>query len=148
MEESYKKKMEALGYDHFVCEIFGDWENVKDEILLPDRKSGSGNGTVHVILGAADSFLRNENGTLFGNPASPFINGILVLISGLFLIPGAVYGRTVGVYTKEKGVCDAMGKAMGSMGSFLALAFVSSQFINYFNYTKLGTIVALNGANF
>lgn len=96
----------------------------------------------------ADSFLRNENGTLFGNPASPFINGILVLISALFLIPGAVYGKTVGVYTKEKGVCDAMGKAMGSMGSFLALAFVSSQFINYFNYTKLGTIVALNGANF
>ena len=50
MEESYKKKMEALGYDHFVCEIFGDWENVKDEILLPDRKSGSGNGTVHSQL--------------------------------------------------------------------------------------------------
>ena len=35
-----------------------------------------------------------------------------------------------------------------SMGSFLALAFVSSQFIQYFNYTKLGTIIALNGANF
>ena len=34
------------------------------------------------------------------------------------------------------------------MGSFLALAFVSSQFINYFNYTKLGTIIALTGANF
>lgn len=60
MEESYKKKMEALGYDQLVCEIFGDWENVKDEILLPDRKSGSGNGTVHVFLGAADSFLRDE----------------------------------------------------------------------------------------
>ena len=30
----------------------------------------------------------------------------------------------------------------------LALAFVSAQFINYFNYTKLGTILALAGANF
>ena len=34
------------------------------------------------------------------------------------------------------------------MGSFLALAFVSAQFVNYFNYTKLGTIIALSGANF
>jgi aminobenzoyl-glutamate transport protein len=41
-----------------------------------------------------------------------------------------------------------MSKAMSTMGSFLALAFVSSQFINYFNYTKLGTIIALSGANF
>ena len=32
--------------------------------------------------------------------------------------------------------------------SFLALAFVSSQFINYFSYTKLGTIIALAGASF
>jgi aminobenzoyl-glutamate transport protein len=41
-----------------------------------------------------------------------------------------------------------MSKAMSTMGSFLALAFVSSQFINYFNYTKLGTIIALTGASF
>lgn len=34
------------------------------------------------------------------------------------------------------------------MGSFLALAFISAQFINYFSYTKIGTIVALAGAGF
>lgn len=96
----------------------------------------------------ADSFMRNENGQLFGTPASPFVNGIVTLITFLFLIPGAVYGKTVGTFTKESGVCDAMNKAMATMGSFLALAFVSSQFINYFNYTKLGTIIALAGASF
>ena len=96
----------------------------------------------------ADSFLRNANGQIFGSPASPFVNGIVTLITFLFMIPGAVYGRTVGTFTKEKGVCDAMSKSMSTMGSFLALAFVSSQFINYFNYTKLGTIIALTGANF
>jgi len=41
-----------------------------------------------------------------------------------------------------------MAKAMADMGSFLALAFVSAQFINYFSYTKLGTIIALGGASF
>ena len=94
------------------------------------------------------SFLRNENGQIFGSPASPFVNGIVTLITFLFMIPGAVYGRTVGTFTKESGVCNAMSKAMSTMGSFLALAFVSAQFINYFNYTKLGTIIALAGASF
>ena len=63
------------------------------------------------------------------------------------MLPGIAYGKTVGAFTKENSVCNAMSKSMASMGSFLALAFVASQFINYFNYTKLGTIVALVGAN-
>ena len=95
-----------------------------------------------------DSFFRNENGALFGNPASPFLNSIVLLITILFFIPGVFYGKTVGAFTKKEGVCHALSKSMASMGSFLALAFVASQFINYFNYTKLGTIVALTGANF
>lgn len=95
-----------------------------------------------------NSFLRNENGELFGNTSSPFVDGIVVLIAFLFMLPGIAYGKTVGTFTKQKGACDAMANAMASMGSFLALAFVSAQFINYFNYTKLGTIVALAGANF
>ena len=96
----------------------------------------------------ADSFMRNANGQIFGSPASPFVNGIVTLITFLFMIPGAVYGKTVGTFTKDNGVCNAMSKAMATMGSFLALAFVSSQFIIYFNYTKLGTIIALAGASF
>lgn len=95
-----------------------------------------------------NSFMLNENGELFGSPASTFVNGIVTLITFLFMLPGIAYGRTVGTFTKENGACDAMSKAMSSMGSFLALAFVSAQFINYFNYTKIGTIIALTGANF
>lgn len=52
--------MNELGYGQFVCDIFLNWEDVKDEILLPDRKEGSGNGTVHVFLGAADECLKKE----------------------------------------------------------------------------------------
>lgn len=38
------------GYQTKVCDLFKEWEFVKDEMLLPDRKNGSGNGTVHVYL--------------------------------------------------------------------------------------------------
>ena len=60
MEQMYNDKMQAIGYNQLVCDIFLNWEDVKDEILLPDRKLGSGNGTVHVFLGAADAALRTE----------------------------------------------------------------------------------------
>ena len=37
---------------------------------------------------------------------------------------------------------------MSAMGSYIALTFVAAQFINYFNYTNIGTILALKGADF
>ena len=58
MTEKYKAIMNQMGYNHLVCDIFDNWEDVKDEILLQERKEGSGNGTVHVFLGNADNVLR------------------------------------------------------------------------------------------
>ena len=93
-----------------------------------------------------ESIFRNEQGELLG--ATPLISGLIPLIALLFFIPGVVYGKTVGKFQNDKDVAGAMAKAMGDMGSFLALAFVAAQFINYFAYTKLGTILALSGAAF
>ncbi len=140
----------------FSGEVLGEEDNTLTEITAKERKALKMAGIaalifVVIVVGAcipADSLMRNENGEIFGSPASPFVNGIVLLITLLFMIPGIVYGKVAGTFTKEKGVCDAMSKSMSSMGSFLALAFVSAQFINYFNYTKLGTIIALSGANF
>lgn len=60
MEQIYKSKMQAVGYGQNVCDIFVNWEDVKDELLISERKKGSGNGTIHVFLGAADEELRKE----------------------------------------------------------------------------------------
>ena len=104
---------------------------------------------VAVIVGCCipgDSFFRNEAGELLGN--TPLVNSLIVLIAMLFFIPGVTYGKTVGKFRTDKEVAGAMSASMADMGSFLALAFVSAQFINYFSYTKLGTIIALAGASF
>jgi len=94
----------------------------------------------------ADSFFRNADGQLLGK--TPLVDSIVVLIALLFFIPGVAYGLKTGVYKNDKDVANAMSNAMAGMGSFLALAFVSAQFIKYFEYTKLGTIIALAGASF
>lgn len=94
----------------------------------------------------ADSVMRAEDGTLLGN--SPLMDGIIPIIAVLFFVPSVVYGFMTGKYKNERDVCNAMGAAMGSMSSYIALSFVAAQFINYFGYTKLGTIIALKGAEF
>lgn len=93
-------------------------------------------------------------GSLFRNPAtgslttgSPLIGGMILLLALLFFIPSVIYGRMSGVYKGEKDVCGQLEKNMSMMGSYIALVFIASQFINYFNYSKLGTVLAISGAD-
>ncbi len=58
------------------------------------------------------------------------------------------YGLGSKTIKSDKDVVNAMAKAMSSMGGYLVLAFVASQFIALFNYSNLGIIIAVSGANF
>ncbi len=105
-----------------------------------------------LIIGTSvpsNSFFRNADGEILGSPTSPLISSVVILIALLFFIPAVVFGKVTGTFGKgTKDACVALGKAMASMGGYVALAFVAAQFIAYFNYTKLGTILAITGANF
>lgn len=104
---------------------------------------------VLLVVAAAvpGSLLRNsETGSLTNG--SPFIDGIVVILAVLFFIPSVVYGRMSGTYKNEKDVCAQLEKNMSTMGAYIALIFVAAQFINYFAYSKLGTILAISGAEF
>lgn len=98
-----------------------------------------------------NSFLRNLEADSFLNSIvdhSPFMNGLIPIVATLFFVPSVIYGKIAGTVKNEKEVCAHMSKAMSSMGAYLCLAFVASQFISYFNYTNLGTIIAVSGADF
>lgn len=132
-------------------------EDVTLTIITQEEKRGMKKAGVVAFLYVAiivlacipqNSLFRNSNGGLLGRPASPLIDSIVILIAFLFFLPGITYGLTTGEFKGEKDVCAALAKSMSSMGSFLVMAFVSAQFINYFNYTQIGTIVALSGVNF
>ncbi|MBO5340112.1 MAG: AbgT family transporter [Oscillospiraceae bacterium] len=136
----------------------GELEGEEDESLTTvtdTEKKGLRNAGIAALIFVAlivaacipsDSFFRNADGQLLGK--TPLIDSIVVLIALLFFVPGVTYGLSVGTFKNNKDVANSMSKAMASMGAFLALAFVSAQFIKYFEYTKLGTIIALSGASF
>lgn len=74
--------------------------------------------------------------------------GLILTILLLFLIPGFVYGKATGKIKNSNDLVTAMTEAMKSMGSYLVLSFFAAQFVSYFSYTNLGTIVSVKGADF
>lgn len=82
-----------------------------------------------------------ETDILIGN--SPFMNGLIALIMILFLVTGSAYGYGAGTLTSFTAIIKSMEKAMSGLGGLILLFFVLSQFVAYFNYTNMGTILAM-----
>lgn len=90
--------------------------------------------------------LRNpQTGELIGN--SPFMNGLITLIMLAFLVTGWAYGIGAGTLRTLTDVIKAMEKAVSGLGGTIFLFFVLSQFVAYFTYTNMGTVLALKLAS-
>lgn len=79
--------------------------------------------------------------------AAPLMKGLPFLIALMFFIPGVVYGRVSGVFKNVKDVTGALGKSMADMGSYIALIFVAAQFLKYFEWSNIGIVLAIKGAD-
>ncbi len=102
-----------------------------------------------LILGTVPEWgiLRTEAGELI-DAASPFMAGMVPIITLFFIIPGIAYGRKAGTITSSDDVAEFMEQAMEDMGAYVALAFAAAQFVEYFSWSNLGEILAIAGADF
>ena len=66
----------------------------------------------------------------------------------LFLLPGLAYGIGAGVIKNDKDVVELMNKTISGLSSFMVLIFFAAQFTACFNYSNLGTIISVGGADF
>ena len=90
--------------------------------------------------------LRNpETGALIGN--SPLMNGLIAVIMVLFFVTGTAYGLGAGTLKGTNDIIKAIEKAVAGLGSLIFLLFILSQFIAYFNYSNIGTILAVSMAD-
>jgi aminobenzoyl-glutamate transport protein len=80
-------------------------------------------------------------GELIGN--SPFMNGLIAVITITFLTTGWAYGVGAGTMKTLTEVIRAIEKSITNLGPTIFLFFVLSQFVAYFTYTNMGTIMAL-----
>ncbi len=86
-----------------------------------------------------------ETGDLIGN--TPFMNGLIAAVMVVFLFTGAAYGYGVGKMKSLADVIKAIEKTMAGLGGLVFLFVVLSQFVAYFNYTNIGSIMAVKMAN-
>jgi len=101
-------------------------------------------GLLALTIVPAEGMLRHpETGNVAG---SPFLKGIVVIIFFSFAIPGFVYGRVVGTMKNDRDVIDGMAKSMSTLGLYIVLVFFAAQFVAFFKWTNLGTVLAVKGA--
>ena len=113
------------------------------------RKSGLYTALYLLTIVAAviptNSFLRNaKTGSLMN---SPLLDAIVPMLFLMFLIAGTVYGKHVGKIKVAGDIPKYMTIAIKDMSSYIVLVFIIGQFIALFNWSNLGYILAVNGAN-
>ncbi|HAG93599.1 MAG: aminobenzoyl-glutamate transporter [Pseudomonadales bacterium] len=127
----------------------------------PDATSGSAAGTaalrnsglvlVACLLLIALGLVPQQG--LLREPASgsitqsPLMQGIVTVISLIAALCGMAYGMTVRRYTSKGSIIKDMEDTFATMASYLVLMFFAAQFVNYFGWSNMGMVLAINGAN-
>ena len=154
----------------FVIAISGTW--VTEKIVVPrlgkykgkaeaeeikDLSSDEKKGLVYALIAGVifavilafgtipgNGFLRDpETGDLL---KSPFMSGIVAFIFLGAAIVGVAYGIGAKTLKNDADVMKGMGKSMETLGLYIVLVFFAAQFVAYFNWTNLGLIIAVEGA--
>ncbi|MBX3292039.1 MAG: AbgT family transporter [Acidobacteria bacterium] len=103
-------------------------------------------GVVLLGLVPENGFLRDlKTGSVL---RSPFLTGIISFIFFGGVVLGCVYGFVSRSFKGIDDVIRAMENSMRTMSVYLVLAFFAAQFVAFFNWSNLGIILAVEGAEF
>jgi aminobenzoyl-glutamate transport protein len=83
-----------------------------------------------------------------GPGGAPLMSAIVPLIFLAFLLPSLAYGVAAKSIESHRDVVAGMTKAMGTMAYYLVMVFFAAIFIDAFNRSNLGALIALKGAAF
>ena len=89
------------------------------------------------LLDGSQKYYVNQ---LFG-ANSPFVNGILFIVSFAFIVCSIIYGLTTKQIKSEKDIVKGMSNSLNGLGEILILLFVASQAVALFKYTNIGNVV-------
>jgi aminobenzoyl-glutamate transport protein len=106
----------------------------------------AGLGLLALAAAPLASPLRAPDGTLTSFSA-PLMRSLVPLIFLLFLVPAIAYGYTAGTVRTHRDIVAGMTRSMGTMSYYIVMVFFAAQFIDAFNRSNLGTLVALEGAS-
>ena len=94
----------------------------------------------------AGAILRDPKTGNLVSGKSPFMQSLVFLISMFFFIPGLVFGKVTGTIPNIKRLIKVLNSGIAAMSGFIVLSFVMAQFMKYFAWSNMGTIIAIKGA--
>lgn len=133
-------------------EYTGDEKAISIDPLTKEEKKGLIYASIAGVLFTAfilgglipeQGYLRGEDGGIL---KSPFMSGIVALLFLGSALAGIAYGVGAKTIKNDTDVMKGMSKAMETLGSYIVLVFFAAQFVAYFNWTNLGLIFAIEGA--
>jgi aminobenzoyl-glutamate transport protein len=80
-------------------------------------------------------------GEVIGN--TPFMDSLLFIIAMAFLLSGIAYGRGARTFTGSNDVIAAVTTTFAGLGGLVFMLLMISQFIAYFNYSNLPTVISV-----
>jgi aminobenzoyl-glutamate transport protein len=76
----------------------------------------------------------------------PLFSSLIATLAIAFFLAGLAFGICTGRYRNDKDVVADVNSGMAEMGSYIVLAFAAAHFIAMFNWSGLGAVLAINGA--
>jgi aminobenzoyl-glutamate transport protein len=128
----------------------GEIEATTNELTPLERKGLRWAGIVILVCAVVIGFMFiPENSVLRGEDGSlnPFFVSIVPLMLFIFFLPGLAYGLVTKTVKSDKEVAQMTSESMASMGGYIVLSFAAAQFVAFFNWSNLGLIVAISGAD-
>src|SRR5215472_7529820 len=86
-----------------------------------------------------------ETGQILGS--TPFMDSLLFIIALFFLVCGICYGYGSGTFKSSGDVIASVTKTFNTLGGLVFMLLMISQFIAYFNYSRLPTVAAVGLAD-
>ncbi|MBD2763719.1 AbgT family transporter [Kocuria sp. cx-455] len=126
----------------------------EDMFLTPREKRGLRNSGIAfavmlamylALLLTPGSPLRAEDGSIL---MSPLLLNVGIVIALMFAVMGWVYGRAARTMTRARQIPEAMAKGLSSVAPVLVLFFAAAQFTAYFQWSGIGPVLAVYGADF
>jgi aminobenzoyl-glutamate transport protein len=125
-------------------------EEVTEQETKALKAAGIGLAILLIIIAALSipesGLLREPKTHSLISYSSPFMRGLIALLTLAFFVPAYIYGKVSGKIKSDKDTAAMLGQSMSEMGPYIVLSFVIAQFISYFNWSNLGLILAIKGA--
>lgn len=93
------------------------------------------------------SLLRDPNTGSVTSSNAGLMRMLVPLLFIFFAIPGIVYGYVTKSFTSTNDIVKAMEEITKSLIPFIVFAFFAAQFLYSFNYSNIGKLIALAGAD-